>query len=95
MLLRNNKGAVMPSTAHARALSREAAPLLARSASVELERQIDQLRDKLRIGVIFGGDKSAADSVIYRSHNTRSWKSYEVVAQDIATSLRHSGFRHV
>ena len=39
--------------------------------------------------------KPAPDSVVYRSQNTRSWKSYEVVAEDIAASLKRSGFRHV
>jgi len=45
--------------------------------------------------VIFGGDKAVPGGVIYRSGNSRSWKSYESVAQDIAASLRRSGFRHV
>ena len=33
----------------------------------ELERRIEQLRSKLRLAVVFGGDKSAAGSVIYES----------------------------
>ena len=32
---------------------------------------------------------------MYPSRNTRSWKSYEAVAVDIAASLRRIGFRHV
>lgn len=50
---------------------------------------------RLRLAVIFGGSKSAAGGVIYPSHNTRSWKSYEAVATDIAEALRRLGFRHV
>lgn len=60
-----------------------------------LEEQIDRLKTRLRLAVIFGGNKTAPGSVLYQSHNTRSWKSYEVVAQDIADSLRRLGFRHV
>ncbi len=50
---------------------------------------------RLRLAVVFGGDKRGFDNVIYRSGNSRSWKSYESVAQDIADSLRRIGFRHV
>jgi len=85
----------MPRKANARALTRNAELLLASSPAVELERQIEQLRECARVAVIFGGDKSSPDSVIYRCQNTRSWKSYEAVANDIAASLRAGGFRHV
>lgn len=61
----------------------------------ELEAQIERLMPRLRLAVIFGGNKSTPGSVIYPSHNTRSWKSYEAVATDIAASLRRIGFRHV
>jgi D-alanine-D-alanine ligase len=61
----------------------------------ELERRLEQLKDHLRIGVVFGGDKAVPGSVVYKAGNTRSWKSYEVVASDIAESLRKTGFRHV
>jgi len=61
----------------------------------ELEAQIERLMPRLRLAVIFGGNKSTPGSVIYPSHNTRSWKSYEAVAADIAASLRRIGFRHV
>jgi D-alanine-D-alanine ligase len=62
---------------------------------LDLERQIDQLKSSLRLAVIFGGDKSTPGSVIYQSHNMRSWKSYEAVANDIASALRRLGFRHI
>ena len=60
-----------------------------------LEEQLERLKSRMRVAVIFGGNKSIPDSVVYRSHNTRSWKSYEVVAQDIADALRRRGFRYV
>ena len=60
-----------------------------------LQQAIECLKPKLRIAVIFGGNKEDLGSVLYRSQNTRSWKSYEVVAEDIAASLRRSGFKHV
>jgi D-alanine-D-alanine ligase len=60
-----------------------------------LEERIERLKSRVRLAVIFGGDKSASESVVYRSHNSRSWKSYEVVAQDIAAALGRLGFRYV
>ncbi len=60
-----------------------------------LETQIEHLMSRLRLAVIFGGNKLAPSGVVYSSRNTRSWKSYESVAVDIADSLRRIGFRHV
>ena len=60
-----------------------------------LQELIERLTSRLRLAVIFGGNKSTPGSVVYPCHNTRSWKSYEAVAQDIALSLRRIGFRHV
>jgi D-alanine-D-alanine ligase len=65
------------------------------SSEIGLQRVIEELMPKLRLAVIFGGNKSTAGSVVYQSQNTRSWKSYETVAEDIAASLRKIGFRHV
>ncbi len=56
---------------------------------------ISDLSKNLRIAVIFGGNKSTPDSVLFPAHNSRSWKSYEPVAEDIAASLRRVGFKHV
>lgn len=50
---------------------------------------------KLRIAVVFGGDCNKPGSVIYKTHNPRSWKSYEVVAKEIATALKEVGFKQV
>jgi D-alanine-D-alanine ligase len=62
---------------------------------VRLEGAIEQLKSRLHLAVIFGGDKSAPDTVLFQSISTRPWKSYESVATDIADSLQASGFRHV
>ncbi|HZP74924.1 MAG TPA: hypothetical protein VFB45_02160 [Pseudolabrys sp.] len=78
-----------------RAISRDAVRVGSDSTAAELERQIEQLKERMHLAVIFGGDKSAPDTVMYKAQNTRSWKSYEAVACDIAESLRSSGFRHV
>ena len=53
------------------------------------------LKDRLKIAVIYGGDKNNDGSVIYKTNNPRSWKSYNRAANDIAHSLLKSGFRHV
>jgi D-alanine-D-alanine ligase len=62
---------------------------------VELENRIERLLDRLKLAVVFGGDKFAPGGVVYQCHNTRSWKSYEAVAHDIAASLARIGFRNV
>ncbi len=60
-----------------------------------LPKLIKKLFAKLRIAVIYGGDKTQQNSVIYQTHNTRSWKSYEAVARDIQITLQDIGFQHV
>jgi len=60
-----------------------------------LEDQITQLKENMRVAVVFGGDKSVDGAVINCTFNPRSWKSYESVAEDIAASLRRLGFRFV
>jgi len=61
----------------------------------ELQGQIDQLKKRARIAVIFGGDKRTRGAVINPTVNPRSWKSYETVAHDIAAALENLGFHHV
>lgn len=61
----------------------------------QLPHVIEICREKLRIAVVHGGDKTVKDAVIYQTHNPRSVKTYEVVANDIANSLRDLGFKHV
>ncbi len=54
-----------------------------------------KLKSRLRIAVVYGGDKAKENAVMYRTHNPRSWKSYEVVANDITNSLKEIGFNFV
>jgi len=61
----------------------------------ELQSQVDRLMSRMRIAVIYGGDKSAGGAVINPTLNPRSWKSYQAVAEDIAASLARIGFHHV
>ncbi|MFQ5785104.1 MAG: D-alanyl-alanine synthetase [Alphaproteobacteria bacterium] len=61
----------------------------------DLREQIDRLRSRLRIAVIYGGDKSAKGTVIHPTFNARPWKSYQVVAKDIANALERLGCEYV
>ena len=61
----------------------------------EMQSMMEQLLKKLRIAVVFGGDKNREGAVMYTSHNSRPWKSYEQVAVDIRDSLKEIGFQHV
>lgn len=56
---------------------------------------LDVLRKKLRLAVIYAGDKSKPGAVKFPAHNVRDWKSYEDVALDIQATLREEGFEHV
>jgi D-alanine-D-alanine ligase len=60
-----------------------------------LQQSVERLMTRMRIAVIFGSNKANPGSVLYQTCNTRSWKSYEAVARDIAASLERIGFRHV
>ncbi|MEG4841061.1 D-alanyl-alanine synthetase [Microcoleus sp. B9-D4] len=60
-----------------------------------LPQYLEVLFAKLRIAVVFGGDCDRPGSVIYKTHNPRSWKSYEVVAREIAKALAEIGFQQV
>lgn len=60
-----------------------------------LPQYIKGLHSQLRIAVIHGGDKNREDAVIYKTHNPRSTKTYQVVAHDIAEALQAVGFQHV
>jgi D-alanine-D-alanine ligase len=56
---------------------------------------LNRLYTRIRIAVIHGGNSSKEGSVIYKTHNPRSTKTYEPVAQDIANALMSIGFHHV
>ena len=78
-----------------KALFRDQRPALRNTREDELKRQIDKLFRRLRMAVIYAGNKSAAGAVINASGNPRSWKSYESVAIDIANSISRLGCREV
>ncbi len=50
---------------------------------------------RLRLAVVYGGDKSSAGAVIESTSNPRSWKSYEAVAKDIAAAMHRLGCRDI
>ncbi len=61
----------------------------------DLQRQIEKMFRRLRMAVVYAGDKSHVGSVLYPASNPRSWKSYEAVARDIAGALERLGCREV
>ncbi len=56
---------------------------------------MEDLHSKLRIAVTYSGDKNDPDAVIYKTHNPRSWKGYQKVAEGIQETLKEIGFEHV
>jgi D-alanine-D-alanine ligase len=66
-----------------------------RARADELQRQIEQMMGRLRIAVVYAGEKSSSGAVINQTANQRSWKSYEAVAHDIAQSLERLGCQRV
>jgi D-alanine-D-alanine ligase len=56
---------------------------------------LEQFKSKLRLAVIYGGDKNKEGSVIYKTHNPRSTKTYQAVAEDLAEALERIGFKSV
>jgi D-alanine-D-alanine ligase len=61
----------------------------------ELLSQIEKMFRRLRLAVVFGGDKSRDGAVIETTNNSRSWKSYEAVAKDIAAAMQRLGCRNI
>lgn len=70
-------------------------PAVQDAEAILLQQTIEQLLPRLRLAVIFAGDKAASGSVLYQGQNSRAWKSYQTVAEDIANALRRIGFRYV
>ncbi len=50
---------------------------------------------RMRVAVVYGGDKSVDGAVIEQTGNPRSWKSYRTVAEDIKGALERLGCRDV
>lgn len=60
-----------------------------------MRRHLEEFFKHLRIAVIYNGSRNTEGAVIHPTHNPRSEKSYQPVAEDIAQGLRTIGFRHV
>lgn len=60
-----------------------------------IEDGLEELKEGLRIAVIYGGDRNKEGAVINPTFNPRSDKTYEYVADDIMGALREIGFKHV
>lgn len=56
---------------------------------------LQRARDGLKIAVVYAGDKNDPNTVIERQLNSRDWKSYRLVAEDIAAALEEEGFSDV
>jgi D-alanine-D-alanine ligase len=56
---------------------------------------LDCVMQDASICVVHGGDPKAPGTVLHETFNPRATKSYRTVAEDIAQSLRRSGFRKV
>ncbi len=61
----------------------------------DLDHAFDILLSRLKIAVVHGASNESPDTVIYRTHNPRTWKSYSSVAADVSEALERVGFRHV
>lgn len=59
---------------------------------VDINEVVQHLRGRLRIAVIYGGNRHAEGAVIVPTRNPRSDKNYEMVAREIAGSLERLGF---
>ena len=80
------------------AFSPQAAPVIVprrKGRFQELQDQVARLLERMRIAVVYGGDKSVEGTVINQTFNTRTWKSYQAVAEDIAESLKRLGAQQV
>ncbi len=56
---------------------------------------IEIFKSKMRIAVVYGGNKDEPGAVILPTLNSRPWKSYKAVAEDICHALSELGFRQV
>ena len=79
----------------AESISSGLAPLRRAGRVGELENQLKSLFRRLRMAVVYGGDKNSEGAVINHTGNPRAWKSYEIVANDIAAALKRCGISDV
>lgn len=62
---------------------------------MDIRDHLEAMFSRLRIAVIFGGDRNRDGAVISPTSNPRSDKTYESVASDIAAALVRCGFANV
>jgi D-alanine-D-alanine ligase len=62
---------------------------------MDVEKNLSNIQKQLNIAVIFGGSPEMTGTVINRTHNPRSTKTYEYVADDIVDALKKSGYKNV
>lgn len=60
-----------------------------------LDLLLREVTRRVRLAVIYGGDKNEPGAVIQPTFNPRSWKSYRNVAEDIAAAMRRLGCHRV
>ena len=56
---------------------------------------LERARNGLKIALVYAGNKNEPDAVIERQINSRDWKSYRLVAENIAETLEAEGFSDV
>ncbi|MCG6121463.1 MAG: hypothetical protein MEP57_01955 [Microvirga sp.] len=56
-----------------------------------LQGVINRLLPRLTLVIVNAGSKDDSGAVLHATSNTRSWKSYEAVAHDIANAMRRAG----
>lgn len=60
-----------------------------------IQANLPALKEQLSIAVIYGGDKKHPGACLYPTHNPRGTKTYQAVAENIASGLRRAGFERV
>ena len=62
---------------------------------MKIEELVERARTRLNIAVVYAGNKTDPGIVIHPQKNSRDWKSYKLVAENIAQTLEHEGFSGV
>ena len=56
---------------------------------------LERLFERMGIAVLYSGNPEQSGSVVRRTYNPRSWKSYREVAENIVEALKRIGFKRV
>lgn len=65
------------------------------NSALELHKLLCHAQKHMRVAVVYSGCKTDPGRVLFEGYNTRPWKSYEEVANNIADTLKQAGFLHV